>query len=842
MYIAAQKRGKFIMQNKFYITGFTALIILCFPLNAMEEDACLRARQQHFDMLLKELSVIQEIYDFDPNILGNNYEEENFAPSKNISYHFLDKIDPFYSEDAQNREQAFAREIMKPVLSILKRAADKPYYCHKPFSAVAQEAETSDSQGLINIAIKDIFKDSKYGGLMALKDALQLYRDKGRLSDKCHNNLCLLRKIAGYHFDPRAIAFIINLNRSLTVPQSRMGKLAFLRILQIQGELFKFMLPSTLNLASLPSEELLKGLRDELSHLSRQKLNRLLESDSDDLFIMISKDINTISEGLSKILEEYDKRQAKAPSELWNALKELPEQRVSDCLNWDGISQFNEILKVEKNPQEHQNQGKMGDYSRKPESYIKKASDSLANIKPNLTKDEFLAKYRQCMSELIKNSQQIIEKRRDDDEAYEIYQNPHKNREERVIELIGIPKESYYNHMNSYEKNSKTKQYLLKAIQHPNNGCGKLSDKYEKFCERWKTAGGIDCFRPFDWLAEPDEIEQIFYEANNIEINSLIDKKKIRQQRIEQILGIIEIFRALFGISTNLNLEIEKDSFKTFVLEKRVILEKWRKYLSIGFFYEFYNEAKKVKPDLLLTDFMKFGENSLETPKEIDHIINKMTKIYKIIKDSLENFDDNLDYYSFDGLPGNYASQITNAQDNNALNLLRDSFNKRSKEIYDKYIEIFSNIERIDLSEDLQHEFANGKLCDKRLFIAKMSILKKVQENYRSNVNNSTLVTLLERLRSNEEERMACEFFIASIYECLKEISDYPELQMLEYTDLIRNYFFHTDLSGSETETFTIGRDVGIIYNHKPGIAAKEAVILAINIKAILEDLLLDLK
>ncbi len=139
-----------------------------------------------------------------------------------------------------------------------------------------------------------------------------------------------------------------------------------------------------------------------------------------------------------------------------------------------------------------------------------------------------------------------------------------------------------------------------------------------------------------------------------------------------------------------------------------------------------------------------------------------------------------------------------------------------------------------------KQELMNKTRYKKSRLISKVWNLEKVKMNYRSNLCTVTK-RLRKELKNNLEMTAAYEFLIASTYECLKAIKDYPELQELESTDQIRDYFFHTDLSGSGFSPLVVrqkGRMRGkTIYTDQPGMVAKEVSILTINIKAILEDL-----
>lgn len=79
----------------------------------------------------------------------------------------------------------------------------------------------------------------------------------------------LFINLAGFFYDKKAIRYLQETNESIlsTIPDITQpsGRIALLRVLQIHGEVFKLMLPSTLNLdPTMPSEGLIEGLRDKL--------------------------------------------------------------------------------------------------------------------------------------------------------------------------------------------------------------------------------------------------------------------------------------------------------------------------------------------------------------------------------------------------------------------------------------------------------------------------------------------------------------------------------------------------------------------------------------------------
>lgn len=281
-------------------------------------------REDYFDLLLNKLSDIQEIYDFDPHILDNEPNEQiKIVPKKDTT--FLTKILSFYSEDYSERRKAFKREIKTPLRNILKDATEEPYYDFAQSLKALVGLLPHSNTPLFDIAIRDIFNNS-LKGLVALERALRYFRDNGELDQHCRQNLFLFNKIAGFYFDPKAISYIIDLNDCVMPPQTPLARLAFLRVLQVEGELFKYILPSTLNLAKLPPEKILRRLRSKLAHLNKHKLKKLLKMQEVDSFVSLAQDLAIINQSLKKIESHFISLNQRNPVDLWGELKGRQEQ------------------------------------------------------------------------------------------------------------------------------------------------------------------------------------------------------------------------------------------------------------------------------------------------------------------------------------------------------------------------------------------------------------------------------------------------------------------------------------------------------------------------------------
>lgn len=767
---------------------------------------------------ISSLTKIQSIYDFDPNILVegeavNNLNLTHIDLSQAIAYL------PFYSENKQVRDFAFESSIKKPLLTSLQEAAESSYKFPQTLKYLMEPQIFADSQGLIAVAIKDIFADP-HEGIRALLEVLKSLQKNKKITLQEEKSLRLFKNLAGYFYDRKALSYLIEVCQSvskLDMAQTK-SRLALLRILQIEGEFFKLMMPSTLDLAAtMPNEGLLEGLRDKLSHLNKQKFEKLLSltSETTKTFEDVKNDFLTLKSSLEALQTEWETKTTHfSPNDLWAYLKGLPEARdttKSSASSWAGLTSLLTLLDSHPSGSlpsllfdaEISALCRLPANAQEVDEYFNRRK-SLYNVLNEAKKDitQFKGKLVSVLGSPIEDQKceaifdQLKEAQKEISTLYSSGKKDDGNAKKKelsgtidkiLLELMGIDEKKHKELEDSKtekreveRKQNELKRFLDQTTTKPCNGFGNLSDKYEEFCDKLTENGIVVTNSVFDWTKEPDSpLELLFHKVHRTGLDSKSAKDNLRKTRIASLLEIIDILRSSLNITTVLALETDKQTQKTIIEGKAKIIA------------DSIRELNTSKPEK-----------------------NQLWEIHKKFYDL-----------------GGKALRANNQKD-------IDDINEEAKQYIQEFLTTYKPLEKdpaivSKLESDLNNKTRGQKLLGLRRFIAE----QQAQKNPRFHLPKLVEQKLKESQQAQGDLMSRCEFLVSVFYELFKEVNDYPELRGLIDTDQVRNYFFHLNPFNSEPliveskGTF----DAGIHINDPEGTITKEVSILAINVKDILE-------
>jgi hypothetical protein len=240
-----------------------------------------------------DLQYLQQLRDFDENILNTD------SKTQPLDFEVFEADNPwcltvhlFYSEKPVEREYKY-QEIRMRLKEILHAAASHPSHTFPQSCAILKDPSTLFlAEEFQQIAMGHIFQDRRYG-LEALDQAIATLSQNDKLTAREKEPLILYKNYAGFFYDYKAVESLSQLNhfKGKKFRNDVEGRIKLLRILQIQGEYLKSMLPWTLSLVTaMPSVKLLTELRDRLAHLKAEKVAKLLSED---------KQIGSLFQGLA---------------------------------------------------------------------------------------------------------------------------------------------------------------------------------------------------------------------------------------------------------------------------------------------------------------------------------------------------------------------------------------------------------------------------------------------------------------------------------------------------------------------------------------------------------------
>jgi len=789
-------------------------------------------RETKLDHAIKAISNLEDIYRFDPALL---IQDGSTSPPLNFSGIDLQRaisLLPFYSEDPSERNYAFRRSIQEPFLNILEDAAESTYKFPQILKYLQSLKVTGSSQALLDIAFRDLFADPTEG-LSALSNALRGLKANKRLSADEENKLRLFRNLAGYFYDRKALTYLQVATETVLDAKPDIslctGRVALLRAIQLPGEFFKLMLPSTLSLdPTLPSEGVLEGLRDRLSHLSRMKFDKLFgpSPEATLTFQNLLVGIARLKSCLETMIVRYDATTKDlTPTQLWTHIKSLPGTRIEAPTQWSGmesltnllappsptvtlpslsyVMEISSIVPVPSNTDENERYMQRREGIR---SILNRKGDALNNV----------AEIHDTLLSLgvtinISDTTQLCSQLKDEGEKIsQLYQSKRKLEAEQkkeelrklinqgVLGYLGVSpeqNETYEQHREIIRKALEQQQNLRRLLDQmkPCNGFGNLSDKYAEFCDKLKEAGIALPQTIFEWDKDPTTVlEMLFHKVHRTGLSSKQDKNNLRRTRIQGLLEIIELIKTQLGVNTSLESETTKDTHK-------IIIE---------------GKAK------IMADVLRIQQP--QEKKDLQALQGIQERLYQLGSDAL--------------------LAATPDDLHNALMLVDQSIASFITQYEGMFPQPSSTQTQVitDLKEALLNKSRGHKVHQLRDFISR----QQVQANHRFHKPTRVENSLKQHLKTSTIGIVVYEFLVSTFYELLKEVYDYPELGGLRDTDQIRNHFSHIDpfelepLRVKSNKTF----DSGTYINDNEGTLAKELAILVINVRYLLEDLSIKLQ
>ena len=697
--------------------------------------------------ILKELSKLEAFYKLDPNI---GSEDPRIIPTlpDTVDIELLTKALDFYSPDEKERIYAFNREIEIPLRKLL---VDVAKCCLKwpgkakhvaLFYCLDDAIFPHELKELITVAIKDIFSDSDYG-LDALRCAIEELKDTEELQAESLEKLVLFRKLAGYIYDRKALEKLCEmalLVKSIGNISEWNVRLSMLRFIQVAGEYFKLLLPSTLNSTSGSSckaiciSKTLSDLRDKLSHLSIKKL-QALKNCNDAVFKDVQTDITHLETALQEMSKCYQQRKDNYKA-LWNDLKKLPENTTTQhgcTCTW-----FKDLKTLLEPP------GRGG--SRADVNYDECVEELLHFEHTEKKKEKELINFFSTLNKKMKKDHTSLDVTL---KAMQITREEHDRRKSELGKIKGVT-----------EQKKKLKDLIMRIK--PCFGNGNLSKKYEDFRTDCDTILSEDN-EVFKWMSDPtSKVEKVFHKVHITSISDKADKVKLRLSKIEELISMIEALQETVDSGQSL--------------------------------------------EFLPTDY---------------EIANR-----KICSAKAAYITDAISTY-----PADMTEQLKNLQaqfaDSNDIINKADTIVMRFPEILDP-LKL-----KLKIMSHEQHYWKMLSRC----------VEDKIKKNHRCLPSSNVTTMIITKCYTSTSTRtesesqqliMAHQFFVASIYELLKEISDYPELTcFLNVTNQVRNHFLHPDpfqKTVLDIDTF----ETVSIKDHKFKLA-KEVAILSINVKFILK-------
>lgn len=792
-------------------------------------------RDAKLDGALINLSKIEDIYRFDQTILIQN---GSAIPSTALDLSRINleqalSLLPFYSENLSTRNHAFRTVIEEPLLKVLQDAAEASYKFPQTLKYLHNPSVTGKYQDLLDIAVRDLFANPAEG-LSALSDALKGLKANKKLSPAEERKLRLFRNLAGFFYDRKALQYLRETNEKTLASRpdvtQNTGRVALLRAVQLPGEFFKLMLPSTLNLDSaLPSDRLLEDLRDWLSHLSRMKFDKLFGSSPETtiVFESVLVDLSRLDASLKTMEAEYDAVTNRlSPAQLWDHIKSLPSAHTEaqSPTPWLGIESLTTLLAP---PASSLNvASSVQSFDAEIDEFVPLPLDADDNRKYLQKKEgiynvlnrkggalEKIAEIQAALSKLgvaidMAKTEELCkdlkEKQRDLSDLYKCGKKSEgEQKKEEIRKLInqnvllymGVTPEqdeTYKERREIIGKSEEQRQSLRRLLDQirPCRGLGNLSHKYEKFGDKLKGIGIILPKTVFEWNKNPETaFERAFHKVHRTGLTSTQDKNNLRRIRVESLLEVINLIRDQIGVGTSLEFESAKESHQTTIEGKA-----------------------KIIADTIRT-------HPPQDKKDIDNLWEVHGKLYGL---------------------GSEVLTITKPEELNQPLMRVDSyiasFISQYEGLFPQALSAHQSPVISDLKQELLNKNRGLKVLQLRDFITK----QRVQSNHRFHTPFRVEENLKQHLAEQASNLPVYEFLVSTFYELLKEVNDYPELSGLQDTDQIRNYFFHADPFASEPLIVKSAQafDSGIYINNSEGTIAKELAILVINVRYLLEEFL----
>lgn len=895
---------------------------LSTPQDILEAYQKLNTDETKYQNALSEINKLEELFRFDPHILdADNDENPDFS---SVSPFFIRDTLILYSDLPHERLPAIYNKIIRPLTDILKTIADlsitrsksrflKPLKCLGEVSLI--------NNPLIGIALQDIFAHP--GSLAVIQACLEEIYNKETVSEVHLQGIDIPRRLAGYFYDQQIIKFLNETNSNMISSidlSSDAGKFAFLRGLQLQGELFLMLHPTTFNLdLTLPNSDLLKDIRHGLSHITQNKLRNLL-SEQDLLVDVLSdlKGLQHIFQRLDSSYPTFDSLNLSSVRSCWEEIKDRPSELLprNSTVVWKGLENLKKHLDSRVTPQivgvldvnfegdinfllpnlprtkvlmdyltlkediwsslanfkdnsttamkleaafskidSNRTNGIKSDiqkktlilseiYRKQLESprqqqkdiqekqksilcaFVQECEAKRRGLQPTLAAiqgkkidgwfrsatniDDFLDKMSKAVGKETAEPQQelLIKMYREFYVNYQTLQKQFSNIREQIStnsEISNIREEAAQDFLKLWfedsvdfselereaEKLEETEEIQRKLLENFQRtyqhdfytGGKKISDLYSEFIVAIMNLGlkieGANC--TYNWKGDPTPLENIFHRVYRIHVNgspiaNIADKFLFRSQKSQRMLDVIEELRNLLKITTTVELEIEKDCFNHFLSQKCSLMSKLTHIL---------------KTSLLALDLAPI--NSLQDK------FSQLTKdVYKCqSQDELQELQKSAD------------------------NLLK------------AYLELIH--ENIKIKDDLLEGLLNISRGKKWTAARKYTKDVSIQENPRADIPNNFFEILKNKWQKHLTlDFYGCEYLLASFYETFKAISDFPEFLGLQDSHKTRNKLFHFDPFKSEHTPFLNLKD-GIIPTDHIGFVAKEAIILSVNVKYLLE-------
>ncbi|MBM3632664.1 MAG: hypothetical protein FJX03_03015 [Alphaproteobacteria bacterium] len=791
-----------------------------------------KIRDAKLDKAIESLCEIQRIHEFDPVILDDT--TTNPAPALNFQNMNYGKALPFvkfYSECPEERRVAFEQKIKAPLLSILVGAAEASFKFPSTLQYLEQPRVIGNFQSLLDVAIQDLFAEPTEG-LAALADSLQGLKKNKRLSQEQEQSLRLYRNLAGFFYDKKAIEYLSSTTKRVLdvkpdVTQLK-DRIALLRIIQLCGETFKLMMPSTLALeTAIPDDGLLEALRDKLSHLSKPKVRKLfaLTSETHVIFTNVLDEVTRLQTLFISLGVKYQNAtDTLSPPQLWTYLKSLNLNRVQrqSTSQWPGIRSLANLLDISPTstnlsppltyeteiPQLAPLPAVSEDHKqyqlKRTETYkvLTRIGNPLKNspqlrqelliVGVAVTQERAEEIFTQLFDAQAQRKQLFIANRTQ--EAEQKKQELCLLKDQIYQELAGITdaQAQIYKDQEQQAKVAQEIQNRLREVLQgirPCNGFGNLSDKYDEFCDKVRSAGVIVPVGSFDWSQPPQTaLERAFHKTHRTGLTSKSDKDSLRRTRIQSVLELINDLRDELDVQTTVEFESYKEGYSRVVSGKARLVSN-----SI--------HALKDNNGSALPTFWKIYEALCELENKIKAAVSQgeVTELMKNAHSYIQAFITQYAAY----FPSPSAEQSR----------------------------------KIDIiKQELLAQTRGEKAIQMQAFMKR----EQVKSDHRFHKPTHIENILLAKIKADESRFSTYEFFLSAIYELLKEVSDYPELKSLRDTDQVRNYFFHRD--PFELDALIVRSrntmDGGIYIGNSIGTLAKELAILTINVKFILENFL----
>lgn len=888
------------------------------------------------------LDLVMLVRRIDPFILCE--EESQNIPRFDLmppgDYLFGSTLKQLYSEDPQQRNQAFALGIKKPILNAIKKAAEfslsfsdtsSSYKFLKPLSYLEPYCE-KQNEALLDVAIKNIFTHHPET-LAELKNVLETLNRHENITSEQKRSLFLFRNLGGYFFDRKALEYLVKNNRELLTsfsspidfgdPHVRCG---ILRILQVEGEFVKMMLPSTLRSGENFPTIKLQELRTQLSHPNSRKLAIIFDTTSTEIFSHLHQDIGQLNIIFESMVKHYPSMDTFGgdPVKLWEHLTSLPEEESAKPGQvWKGLEEFLTLLTYNRDEIFSRKAPFTSDdvafvYPFPPESSAHVEDIKLLHER-HLAIQRFLGcKYKDFKSfnvffEGLKEfgdieeqtcrgffeygiqferekqdvykpakefSQQIdnvideyfatipaigrkypfdknlLLKCKDFDKALkqaqktvpDLDRDKFKEAVDRVNELKRVQEiknKECKQHADQIDKTLeelKTK-IICSLLQVDSSSLGENERKFSllyqveqrrmrlvedlkevkttyghknftKACKELATRLHVPLFL-HDWLITPETpLERLFHKVHQTKITTLFDKNRHRHERLHEIIKFINILRNFLKIETDARLEIEREVFTVFVGEKHqrmrsLQIEKYQPHLQriAQQFEEFQRDH---------ADFVSQNNRSVMS---FQNMLQAQNVNYQALITIQDKF---LDLKVIERREGLTLVELSSSYEqarsmiSNFLSTLEEAFLLAKPEFL-AFRKGLANVARSHKMQGLLRIEGERRYLDER--------------SLRMNECRTVSGMLKERIQRN---MLSYEFLVASFYELLKEINDYPELKFLEGTKGIRNFFFHTD--PFELKTLDISHDVQIHHNRADRLV-REISLLCVNVKFLLENI-----